>query len=70
MRRRLREYFHQSKHLRLAETQKLLLRQMPPSLKREVTWATNYTWLKKIWFLRTAPRSFMVELADALHAIV
>lgn len=70
MQRRLREYFHQSKHLRLAESQRGLLQQMPPSLKGEVAWTTNEPWLKKIWFLRSAPQSFMVELAMALHAMV
>jgi hypothetical protein len=70
MRRRLREYFHQSKHLRLAETQKGLLQLMPPSLKGEVSWQTNQEWLTKIWFLKDAPKPFMVQLAMNLRAMV
>ena len=70
MRQRLREYFHQSKHLRLCEVQRGLLSHMPPSLKGEVSWQTNQSWLKKIWFLRNAPTQFMVELAMSLNALV
>ena len=70
MRQRLREYFHQAKHLRLAEAQKGLLNQMPPSLKGEVVWATNEGWLANIWFLRSAPRSFITELSMSLGAMV
>jgi len=70
MRSRLREYFHQSKHLRVAVTQRRLLEAMPPSLKGEVTWVTNSTWIQKIQFLKKSPREFMVELATALTAMV
>merc|ERR1719230_1146557 len=70
MRRRLREYFHQSKHLRLADTQRSLLLHMPPSLKGEVSWETNQAWLEKIWFLKNAPPNLMVEIAMSLNAMV
>ena len=56
MRRRVREYFHKSKHLRLAETQRVLLDTMPPNLKREVVGQVNSGWLQSIWFLRGAPQ--------------
>ena len=68
--RRLREYVHQSKHLRLAETQRSIMQQMPPSLKGETIWATNQAWLQKIAFLQKSPRAFMVELALSLNAMV
>jgi len=70
MRRRLREYFHQAKHLRLADAQKGLLGHMPPSLKGEVVWTTNQSWLSKIWFLKQAPRTFLTELSMSLNAMV
>ena len=38
LRQRLRSYFHASKHLRLADSQKKLLTHMPPSLQGEVSW--------------------------------
>ena len=67
---RLREYVYQSKHLRMAEAQRTLMQAMPPSLKGETMWATNQSWLQKIWFLKSAPRAFMVELALSLTAMV
>lgn len=70
MRQRLREYFHQSKHLRLAQTQNALLDDMSPSLMREVTWGVNKEWLTQVWFLRDAPRQFMIEMARTLQARV
>ena len=70
MRRRLREYFHQSKHLRLAQTQRALLSDMPPSLMLEVSWETNKGWLKKTWFLKDAPAAFLTEMAISLTAMV
>ena len=70
MRQRLREYFFQSKHLRLAEMQQSLVEEMAPNLKREVLWRTNKAWLQRIWFLQEAPRSFMIELAMKLRAKV
>ena len=70
MRRRLREYFHQSKHLRLAQTQKGLIEDMSPMLSRGVSWGINESWLSRIWFLREAPRSFMIDLASRMQARV
>jgi hypothetical protein len=70
MQRRLREYFHQSQHIRLAEQQRTLLTAMPPSLKGEVSWQTNKRWLSQIWFLRGTSTQFMLGLAMALHAMV
>jgi hypothetical protein len=67
---RLREYFHRSRHLRMANAQQRLLGQMPPSLRGEVAWATCQTWLASIYFLKGAPREFMVELALCLQAMV
>ena len=70
MRMRLREYFHRSKHLRLASTQRTLMARMPPNLKGEVAWATNSAWLQKIYFLKDSPQAFIVELSMALSAVV
>ena len=70
MRRRLREYFHQSNHLRMAEQMRRLLSSMPPSLKAEVAFEVNQQWLERIWFLRSAPPEFMLQLSMQFHAIV
>lgn len=70
MRRRLREYFHQSKHLRLAQTQRGLISDMSPHLSRQVAWIINEGWLTRIWFLRNAPKTFMIDLASRMEARV
>jgi len=70
MRTRLREYFHQSKHLRFAHIQHRLLSQMPPNLKAEVAWSVSADWLVRIPFLSGASRLFMVDLSLILHAMV
>ena len=38
MQRRLREYFHQTKHLQMANAQRHLFLMMSPSLQGEVAW--------------------------------
>lgn len=70
MRRRLREYFHQTQHLRIAARQKELIDYMSPSLQSEVAWTCNKQWLQRIWFLREAPVKFLVSLAKSLSAFV
>ena len=67
---RMREYFHQSKHLRAAKMQQELMSNLPPTLQGEVSWKTNQTWLSKIPFLRNAEQEFMLELSLMLHAVV
>ena len=67
---RLRGYFHQSKHLRAAKQQQLLMGAMPPTLQGEVSWATNSTWLNNIWFLQGCEAHFMLELSLQMHAVV
>lgn len=51
MRRRLREYFHQTKHLQMSKAQNHLYWMMSPSLQGEVAWAANRKWLERIPFL-------------------
>jgi len=70
MRRRLREYYHFSKHLRLGQTRRALLESMPSTLKSEVVWLINSEWLQKVYFLRASPRPFLVELSLSLVAKV
>lgn len=70
MRRRLREYFHQTAHLRSSSKQKELMDQMSPSLQSEVAWQCNQQWLTRVWFLKDAPLMFLVELALGMRAKV
>jgi potassium voltage-gated channel Eag-related subfamily H protein 7 len=68
MQRRLREYFHQTKHLQMARSQSHLYGMMSPSLQGEVAWAANKKWLERIPFLKNCGPDFKIELAMALDA--
>ena len=66
MRRRLREYFHQTKHLQMANSQRHLFHMMSPALQGEVAWTANEEWLKRIPFLSNCGEDFKVMVAMAL----
>jgi len=70
MRRRLREYFHQTKHLQMSSAQNHLYSMMSPSLQGEVAWAANRRWLERIPFLHHCGADFKVDLAMKLTARV
>mgnify|MGYP002632495033 CR=1 FL=1 len=71
MRRRLREYFHQTRHLQLAEANRDLLCMMSPALQGEVALRCNARWLLRVPYLKDVQqRSFMVHLALLLTPIV
>lgn len=67
MRRRLREYFHQTEHLRVATKQRELLCMMSSALQHEVAWQINQQWLQRVYFLKDAPLDFLVQV-HALYA--
>ena len=68
MTRRLREYFHQTRHLRMAAANRDLINLMSPALQGEVVWTVNKRWLEQVNFLRAAEPEFMVQLALKLQA--
>ena len=70
MRVKLREYFHQTRHLQVARSNKELISMMSPMLQGKVVWEINQRWLKHVWFLRNAEDKFMVKLALTLTAAV
>jgi len=70
MRRTLREYFHQTRHLQIARANRLLIENMSPMLQGMVVWKVNERWLRHVWFLAKAEDSFMVELSLALQPAV
>lgn len=67
---RLREYFHQTAHLREAKNRATLLETMSPSLQWEVSWRINEKWLNRVWFLADAPRSLLVQLSTRVSPLV
>ena len=62
VRTRLREYFHQTKHLRLTLAHRTLLQQMSPMLQGEVAWRINERWLCRVWFLHGAEHAFVIQV--------
>jgi len=70
MRRRLREFFHESFHVRKSEAQQRLLLTMSPALHREVVLRTNRRWLKDVWFCKGANEMLLVELALLLKVVL
>ena len=70
MRVELREYFHQTRHLLVADSNKELISMMSPMFQEDVVWQINQRWLKHVWFLRNAEDKFMVKLALTLKAAV
>jgi hypothetical protein len=70
LRQRLREYFHQSRHINDASNQFRLLNQMSPMLQSEVVLAVNARWVQQIWFLANAEAEFVVRLTLLLGPMV
>ena len=68
MQLRLREYFHQTRHLQVADAHRHLMNLMSPKLQGEVAWSISEKWLTRVWFLRTAGKPFMVQLSRAAEA--
>ena len=48
MRYRLREYVHETVHLRNTDARNKLLSKLSPSMQREVSWLVNQKWISKV----------------------
>lgn len=71
LRYRLREYVHQTVHLRQGETRLRLLKLLSPGLAGEFALKMNERWLRNIWFLKdVGQEEFTVKLALELRAQV
>ena len=71
LKHRLREYYHEAKHLRLASTQQQLLVEMSPALRSELVLKLQGDRLRRIWFVGDAIESqFVVEMALALRSLI
>jgi hypothetical protein len=69
-RQRLREYYHQSRHIMIDHSNKQLIASMSPALQGEVAYKCNRAWLGRVSFLRHAEPSFMVALSLELVPMV
>ena len=70
LRAKLREYFHQTKHLRVAHAHRRLISQMSPTLQSRITLMCNERWLRRVQFLDGAEEGFIIQLAIQLTAMV
>ena len=57
---RLREYFHQSVHMKNAMAQKRILAQLSPGLHSEVVWKVTEKWLCNVRFLKDVEKELLV----------
>ena len=56
LRFRLREFLHETVHLRDAEARTQLLSKLSPAMYGEVSLVVNQRWVAKVWYLQR-PRS-------------
>ena len=63
MRQRLREYFHQTKHLRKSTNQQLLINQMSPMLQGEVQLRVMAPLLRRVWYFRELDEEVLVQIS-------
>ena len=72
MRLRLREYFHQTRHLYESTDASRLLTLMSPMLQSEVVLEVSAKWLRKVWFLANPviESEFLVKLTLSLAPMV
>lgn len=67
LRYRLREYIHETIHLRNTEQRNRLLAKLSPSMQGEVSWLVNQKWISRIWYLKAhADTEMLIELAFSL----
>ena len=70
MRRRLREFFLQRKHVRVEQRANMVTQQMSSALQTEVTLYCYGDWLSRIYFLRGCEPPCLVQMAIAMQPVV
>jgi len=70
LRMRLREYFHQTKHLQLQGAYRNVQAMMSPLLQAEVAMHCNRVWMKQVWFFEKAEIGFLMQIALRTRAMV
>ena len=70
MRRRFREYFHQRKHVRMAQRAFEVTQQLSTKLQVEATLMCYGGWLSKIPFLKSCDPHCVVQIALTMRAVV
>eukprot|EP00966_Prymnesium_polylepis_P167567 3873716-Prymnesium_polylepis.1 len=62
VRQRVREYFHQTKHIQIASAGSRVIDQLSSELQGEIVLRINQHWLKKIWFLKDVEIGCLVQV--------
>lgn len=70
LRGRLREYFHQARHMHQTGNYEGLLRKLSPKLRGEVALATNRDWISKVAYFRHIRDECLSAIAVTLQASV
>lgn len=70
LRYRLREYIHETQHLRNTVARNALLNKLSPAMQGEVQLLVNQKWISRIWFLASAEVELLIELSFSLSALV
>lgn len=70
LRRELRQYFHQSKHVAATQSAANVIYKLSASLQAEVVLRVHSSWLRQIWFMRGAEQGALVQLALRMQACV
>ena len=70
LRRRLREYMHQTKHLQIAAASKEIITLLSPALQGEVVWMVHKPWLSRVPFFHGAEPEFLVQISLSLSPLV
>lgn len=70
LRGRLREYFHQARHMHQTGNYEGLLRKLSPKLRGEVALATNRDWISKVSYFRHIRDECLSAIAVSLQASV
>jgi len=67
---RLREYLHESLHMKNAASQKRILAQLSPGLHSEVVWRITHPLLRSVRFLQGVEKELLIALAFRINARV
>lgn len=70
---RLREYLHETVHLRNTEQHTALMQRLPPAMQDEVAWLVNEGWLRRVWYLQrvaAGSTALLMKLASGLRPLV
>lgn len=70
LRGRLREYFHQARHMHQTGNYEGLLRKLSPKLRGEVALATNRDWISKVSYFKHIRDECLSAIAVTLQASV